>query len=219
MSWSASAPAAASGQTTVALPSSPFVYPELSPGEPPDAADTDRPDSELSQAQTRRSSWEEGKAAGRAELCSQTEEQIRQERHALIAALEQFAIDRAEYFEKVENEVVQLALAIARKILHRELQTDPLALAGLVRVALERVGEVTSNRLRVRPQKAAAWREQLSVEAAGKKLEVMEDAALDGDACILETSLGTVDLSLEVQLKEIETGLMDLQAVRPGVKR
>jgi flagellar biosynthesis/type III secretory pathway protein FliH len=34
----------------------------------------------------------------------------------------------------------------------------------------------------------------------------------------LETELGITDLSLETQLKEIEQGLFDLLAQRPGAK-
>ena len=55
----------------------------------------------------------------------------------------QFTRDRASYFQKVEGEVVQLALGIARKILHREAQLDPLLLAGIVRVALEKIDGAT----------------------------------------------------------------------------
>ena len=46
---------------------------------------------------------------------------------------------------------MQLALAIARKILHREAQVDPLLLAGMVRVALEKIESHTKVSVRVHP--------------------------------------------------------------------
>ena len=49
---------------------------------------------------------------------------------------------------------MQLALSIARKILHREAQLDPLLLAGIVRVALEKIDGATEVVLRVHPQKS-----------------------------------------------------------------
>src|SRR5271170_6895595 len=53
------------------------------------------------------------------EARSQTEvEKIRQ-------ALELFQVERKDYFSRVESDVVQLALAISAKILHREAQVDP----------------------------------------------------------------------------------------------
>ena len=63
----------------------------------------------------------------------------------------QFAAQREGYFQRVESEVVQLALSIARKILHREAQIDPLLLAGIVRVALESLNDGTQVRLRANP--------------------------------------------------------------------
>ena len=44
---------------------------------------------------------------------------------------------------------MQLALAIARKVLHREAQIDPNCLLGLVRDTLEKLQEETKMRLRV----------------------------------------------------------------------
>ena len=54
---------------------------------------------------------------------------------------------------------MQLALAIARKILHREAQIDPLLLTGLVHVALEKLGAGTRVRLRANPADIHFWNE------------------------------------------------------------
>jgi flagellar assembly protein FliH len=43
----------------------------------------------------------------------------------------------------------------------------------------------------------------------------VEDSALEPERCVLETSMGTAQLGVEVQLKEIEQGFMDLLAARP----
>jgi flagellar assembly protein FliH len=169
---------------------------------------------ELRAAQARIEGREEGRAQARAVF----EEQLGRERSALRATLAQFSGDRAAYFEKVEVEVVQLALAIARKIMHREAQIDPLLLAGMVRVALEKIDGATGVRLRVNPQNAAAWRGYLNQHLNSADLpEILEDPAQPPDRCSLETSMGAATIGLEVQLKEIEQGLMDLLAARPSV--
>ena len=49
---------------------------------------------------------------------------------AIAAAVTEFARQRTDYFRRVESEAVRLALSIARKVLHREAQMDPLLLAG-----------------------------------------------------------------------------------------
>ena len=59
------------------------------------------------------------------------------------AALEGFRREREDYFARVEREVVQLALAIAARVLNREAQFDPMLLSGAVRVALGHLGETT----------------------------------------------------------------------------
>jgi hypothetical protein len=46
--------------------------------------------------------------------------------------------------------------------------------------------------------------------------EVFEDPAIAPGECRIDTSLGSTEVGLESQLKEIETGLLDLLAERPG---
>lgn len=157
-----------------------------------------------------------GRQEGETESRNDFAEKLASERAALSAALAAFTRDRAAYFEKVEAEVVELALSIARKILHRETQLDPLLLAGIVRVALEQIDGATGVVLRVNPQNAADWQSYLSTHLDPKDLpEIVEDASQPPDRCALETSMGIAVMGLEVQLKEIEQGLMDLLAARP----
>jgi flagellar assembly protein FliH len=164
------------------------------------------------EAQLRTQARQEGLAESRKNF----EEQLARERSSLTSALAQFTRDRALYFQKVEAEVIQLALAIARKILHRESQLDPLLLAGIVRVALEKIDGATGVVLRVHPQSAAEWRRYLSAHLDPADLpQIVEDPAQPADRCLLETSMGTAVVGMELQLKEIEQGLMDLLAARP----
>jgi flagellar biosynthesis/type III secretory pathway protein FliH len=158
-----------------------------------------------------------GREEGLAEAEKTFADLLVREREGLALALAQFTRDRAAYFQKIEGEVVQLALAIAHKILHREAQMDPLLLAGIVRVAIEKIDGATGVVLRVHPENAGEWRRYLMthLEAADHP-QIVEDASLPRDQCALETSMGTAVVGLEVQMKEIEQGLMDLLAARPG---
>lgn len=159
----------------------------------------------------------QGRQQGENEARKIFEEQLKRERSKVAAMLTQFTRDRASYFEKVEAEVVQLALSIARKILHREAQVDSLLLAGIVRVALEKIDGATKVILRVHPQNAADWRHYLAMQLDPAELpDIVEDVSQPEDRCSLETSMGTAVIGVEVQLQEIEQGLMDLLAARPG---
>jgi flagellar assembly protein FliH len=151
-------------------------------------------------------------AQGRAEF----DKKLASQQQGLVQAVRDFARERETYFQRVEAEVVGLAVAIARKILHREAQVDPLLLAGVVRVGLDNVAAGTHVRLRVQPDQIEAWKGFFSQQPDLRTLpELIGDATLGPGRCMLETDLGSTDLTLETQLKEIEQGFFDLLAQRP----
>jgi flagellar assembly protein FliH len=159
---------------------------------------------------------EQGRQQGITDSHKMLEDRVAGERSAIAEALSKFSHDRAAYFQKVEMEVVQLALAIARKILHRESQMDPLLLAGIVRVALEKMAGAADVKLHINPQIAPEWRNFFSTHTnLFDPAQIVEDPAQPAGRCTLETPMGTTELGLELQLKEIEQGLFDLLAARP----
>jgi flagellar assembly protein FliH len=158
---------------------------------------------------------QEGEMRARAELSAQAAEQ----RAAVGAALEAFKTEREGYFARIEPEVVQLSLAIARKILHREAQLDPLLLTGMVHVALEKLDRGTHIRLRAHPDDMRFWIDYFAQHADGRPApELIGDAHLQRGECALETEMGNTVISLETQLKEIEQGFLDLLEQRPRVR-
>jgi flagellar assembly protein FliH len=159
----------------------------------------------------------------RADAAQQTEQRLRQEfeqklqaAHAPVAAaVSAFAGQRAEYFARVEAEVVQLALAIAAKILHREAQVDPMLVASLVRMAVEKLREGSSVTVRVGRGRGLRWREYFAAQQTAAQVDVVEDAALSEHDCLVETELGIANFGLDTQLKEVEQGFFDLLALKP----
>ncbi|HTS36810.1 MAG TPA: FliH/SctL family protein [Candidatus Solibacter sp.] len=209
-------------QSSVKVSIQPFPYDAIAPGAAPHAGlgvfsvgMMAGQDAEQASATTQ--ARLQGRQQGQAEAQAAFERQLTKERDHLATAVAGFSRDRAGYFRKVEGEVVKLALAIARKILHREAQVDPMLLAGLVRVTLEKIDAATEIVLRVHPLHAAEWKQYLALHLEPQQQpEIVEDPGLAPDTCVLQTSMGTALLGTEVQLKEIEQGLMDLLAARPG---
>lgn len=160
----------------------------------------------------------------RAEAVAETERRMRRElddRLALEAArireaLEAFAKDRTHYFSRVEAEIVRLSLAIAGKILHREAQVDPMLVAALVRLAVEKMEAGSNVTIRLSPAKCAKWRDYFSDSINGCTIVLAEDPDLSEDDCILETAMGSANFSIDAQLKEVEQGFFDLLAQRPS---
>ncbi|MGH9738501.1 MAG: FliH/SctL family protein [Candidatus Acidiferrales bacterium] len=163
--------------------------------------------------------WERGFQEGAAKARAESDVESTKQRDAVAEALRGFAQQRGEYFRRVEAEVVGLALAIARKVLRREAQIDPLLLSGMVRVALEKTAASQNVRLRVHPSQIDAWREHLAALGdLGIEPELSGDATLEPNQCQIETEMGVTELNLETHLKEIEQGLFDLLAQRPTPK-
>jgi flagellar assembly protein FliH len=165
-------------------------------------------------------------SAARIEAVAQTEARLKMEYEArsigeadkIRQALELFQVERKEYFSRVESDVVQLALAISGKILHREAQVDPMLVAALVRVAIDKLHDGSSVSVRVAPSEAGKWRAFLANPLNGSTVEIVEDAHLGAADCVLETELGSANFSIEAQMKEVEQGFFDLLAQRPVIK-
>lgn len=143
------------------------------------------------------------------------DQELAHERQKITETIRSFEQTRREYFAKVEAEVVQLALSIAKKILHREAQVDPLLVTALVQIALAQIKEGSAVCVRVRPEEAPRWREQLRTPGVNVQVTVIEDCERMPGDCVLQTELGSVNFSLEAQLKEVECGFLDVLARTP----
>jgi flagellar assembly protein FliH len=136
----------------------------------------------------------------------------------LIEAIRQFHDVRDSYLAQVEREVVHLSLAIASRILHREVRMDPLLLSGVVRVALGKLSDATEVRLRVPATDEAMWSEMLRLMPnLPLHPKVIADEKMCAGECSLETQLGCIDLGVSAQLAEIERGFFDLLEHRTKV--
>jgi flagellar assembly protein FliH len=147
----------------------------------------------------------EGEAAGRARAAAEMESALGR----LAATLDELAALRARLRREAEADTVKLAIAIARRVIRRELAVDPEALHGLVLAALEKLQGQEICRVRVHPQHVAAIAALLRKSAGGAVIEVLPDASRDPGAALFETDRGNLDASVESQLGEIERGLAD----------
>lgn len=134
----------------------------------------------------------------------------------LKAALERVAASMAQVLEakgrmleQAQSEVVDLALEIARRVLHRELTTDPGAIEGVVRAALQKLTAQEITRVRVDAISQEAVQQALARHRHGPAIEVVTDPTLGRGSLIFEIHNGSLDASIETQLREIERGFAD----------
>ena len=127
----------------------------------------------------------------------------------LAATLGELATYRARFRRDSEPELLKLALAVARKILRRELTVDPHSLLGILRAALETINQAEILSIRVAPEDAAPLSARLESLGLPDKLEVVPDRTLERGALLLDTKRGQIDASVATQLAEIENGFAD----------
>ena len=160
---------------------------------------------------------EQGRREGRQAVEQQVNADQQRLQAQIVQCLEQFRLERQNYFHSVEGEVVRLALAIAARVLHREAHLDPLLLSGAVRVALEKLGDSSHVVMRVAPPEIGQWKEFFRT-AGNLRIQpgVLEDPSLSPGECVLVTELGTIELGVRAQLQEIEKGFFDLLDRKPA---
>lgn len=177
-----------------------------------------RPEVEMSKEEfARRIQTERAEAVEQTEqrLASEYERKLEAALAPIAAAVGEFGMQREQYFVCAEAEIVQLALAIAAKILHREAQVDPMLVATLVRMAVDKMREGSTVTIRVGAAQAPRWQQYFAVQTEDSRVHVVEDVELSDQDCMVETELGVANFGLDAQLKEVEQGFFDLMALRP----
>jgi flagellar assembly protein FliH len=192
-----------------------FQYPRIASVDFPSARQADIVAREIrmerAQSAALEAARQSGVSQGQAQAQAEMTQQLDRERQAIGRAIEQFAHERRSYFRRVETDVVTLTLAIARKLLRREAQIDPLLLSGVVRVALEQVQAGSQVVLRTSPSQQGDWQRFLAeLPETGRAVAIVADEAVAPGTLLLETSAGKAEINLEPRLKEIENGFLDL---------
>jgi flagellar assembly protein FliH len=162
-------------------------------------------------AAARAAGVQEGKAAGRSQAAAEQQPVL----DRLARSIGELAQMRTQLRRDAEEDVVKLALAIARRLVRRELAIDPDALRGLIVAALEKLRGQEICRVRVHPAHAALVTDCLRSAASGALVEVIQDSARELGSIIFETQRGNLDASVDSQLHEIERGLADRLRSRP----
>ncbi len=156
-------------------------------------------------AEARQAAYREGEAAGHANALAETQPMLERLAHTV----EELANLRPRLREQAEEDLIRLAVAIARRVVRRELTIDPQTITGLVKAALGQLAAEEKVRLRVHPAQEAAVRACLEDAGRGAVVVVVGDAALGPGGAVFDTARGNLDASAEAQLAEIERGLTD----------
>ena len=156
-----------------------------------------------------RQAYESGLREGEAAARQSAESQVREAVEKLAATVVEVAATRSDAIRRAEADTVRLSIEIARRILHRELSLDTSALEALIRAALEKLRSQEIYRVRVHPDQEQLVRACLQQIGRDPDIEVVSDASQTRGGAVFEISRGSLDASVETQLREIEHGLAD----------
>ncbi len=192
-----------------------FLAPAPSPDGPDASALTKRiAQLEKSLAETEAIAYARGRRDADTEAQQRFSATLQSTAERLAQSVKQLADLRPRLCKEAEADLLRLAMAIAQRILHRQLTIDSTALEALVKVSLDRLGRQEQVRVRVHPSLRDSVSAILS-KLSSRPIEVNADANLDSGGLIFETNRGQLDASIHSQLDEIERGLIDRLENRP----
>ena len=187
--------------------SAPSAQPNTAPDEKPGAElEHFRREMETRLVQAREQGHAEGKSEG--ERAAQIQlAPVLQSFQSIVSELNS---QKQRVRDAAEEDVVKLSIAIAQRVLRRELTTDPEAILGLVKAAMAKLNAREMRRLRLSPSDAAVVETNRANIDLPSSLEIARDNSLTPGSAIFETTRGELDASLTTQLAEIERGLTDI---------
>lgn len=144
-------------------------------------------------------------AQGVADGLATAERVMAEERARLASTVREIGGLRRRVLDEAEHDLMQLAVGMARRVLHREVQLDPDILLSMAHVALRRMGERPVATARFHPEDLAAMTRQ---NTAVEGLTLVSDPEVPRGGCRLESVVGEVDLGVDAQMTELSRVLL-----------
>jgi len=156
----------------------------------------------------RQQGYDEGFAKGKQEGVAAGQANLNQQAQNLMQIAGQLSKPLAELDEDVVDELVTLAMTIAKHMVRREIKTNPDEIVAVVREAAALLPS-TSRTIKIflHPEDAALLKESLSISEQGL-WELVDDPALTRGGCRLVTENAQLDASIETRLAAVVAELM-----------
>lgn len=138
---------------------------------------------------------------------------------ALRGASETIHNLRDKVLRESEDELINLVMLVARKVIIREVSQDRSILAGVVKNALDGLSAREEVIVRINPDDYALLmtgrEESLKKELLSERLQVKADSTVASGFCQIDASMGTIDAGLNAQLETIYRSLLDERTDSP----
>lgn len=153
---------------------------------------------------------EEGKLEAEKQVKEQYEADLKQAKSILLIAQEQ----KETIIQQAEPFLVELATAIAEKIIGKQLTLESGWMTELAKTVLARRKEQGTITLCVSPtyytQMLDAREELLRAVDSQAELTIVPDSTVQDHGCVVRSSYGSIDARIDTQLAEIKSALLEV---------
>ena len=118
---------------------------------------------------------------------------------------------REHAVNEAEEQIIDLSVAIAKKIIGKELASREDAVIDIVESGIRHVRHKHKLLLRVNPldvELVVLESEKLEKRTGGRYIDVVPDTSVSAGGCIIESESGTVDARIETQLRVLQKALL-----------
>lgn len=156
--------------------------------------------------------YAQGERAGEAAAGQRNEAMVRR----LVATIEEIASLRAGMMRTTERELVRLAVAMAERIVRREVDVDAELLTAMARVAIDRLGENVAATIHLNPADHEAMMAARKGEPFAGAVQVVADPLVGRGGCLVKSAFGVVDAGIDTQIREMSQALLGDEAAAPA---
>ncbi len=163
---------------------------------------------------------QEAKEIGYEEGLKLANEEIRVDREGALAQnqliLQEAREAKLEMIRSTEPDIIRLVMAVIKKIIVKELATNPDYIMYVVKEAINHLDNPQNVRVHVNPREMDKLLELLENESwadvgnENMDLDLKADSRISEGGCLIESDSGSVDARLETKLANIEKGLLEV---------
>jgi len=168
-----------------------------------------------------KSGLEAGNRQGISEGAKKAEAENRKSLNELGEMIQSVEKSKTEILSKFEDDLKDLAIAIARAIVKKELETDPKTLHTIIQNAVDSYRNqawvriyVSGNTANLLTKTDASIAQEL--QAVSDRVKVVVTPGIGDESCVIEMPDQVIDAGIDTQLKKIQSALEESGQTETG---
>jgi flagellar assembly protein FliH len=164
----------------------------------------------------------EGREAGREAGFAEGQAEVRRLIERTHTVLERAQNKRSEILEETEQQVIDLVLLIARKVIKTVSESQRTVVISNVVQALRKLKARGNILIRVNLVDVKLTTEHIKdfikIAEGARDIQVVEDSTVDPGGCVIETDFGEINARISSQLAELEDKILAMSPIKGRAK-